>query len=425
VKISAAHPTRVSFMLVRQLISYRLICATRNGHVTITSKLCRLSTSVEGGPIRKTVLNQFHRELGGKMVPFAGWEMPLHYKEGIVQSHLWTREKASLFDVSHMGQLRVTGKDRVKFIERLVVADVAGLAQGHATLSLFTNENGGIIDDTIIANKGDHIAIVVNAGCFDKDFEHIKKQLDIFKTTEKGDAKVEALYSSHSLLALQGPLSEEVLKRMVAKTDVEKVEKMKFMTGLPLTVENVPVYVQRSGYTGEDGFEISIPNDKVEMVARKFLNHKEVLPAGLGPRDTLRLEAGLCLYGHELNEKITPKQAALVWTIGKRRREEGGFLGAEKILAELKGNVPSLRVGLIVDGPPARDGVTIHDPQSKKQIGYVTSGTMSPTLKKPIAMGYVDTAFSKVDTDIEVFVRGKYYPAKIVKMPFVPTRYKK
>jgi len=353
------------------------------------------------------------------MVEFAGWEMPIQYEgEGIVQSHLHTRAKAGLFDVSHMAQLRVTGKDRVKFLEGIAVAELAELPADHAKLSVYTNERGGIIDDTVISNRGDHFYIVVNAGCADKDIAHYKKQIAAFK----GDVKLEVL--DRSLIALQGPSAEKVLSALVR----EDLSRMPFMTNLDAKVDTIrsptSCTITRCGYTGEDGFEIAVEHDLAEALARKLLQHADVHPAALGPRDTLRLEAGLCLYGHDLNEDITPIEASLNWLIGKRRRAEGGFLGADVILRQLKDGVSKKRVGFEVQGPPAREGATIHD-KDDKEIGTITSGTFSPTLKKSIAMGYVATGSSKVGTAVNVKVRGKSYAAAVAKMPFTPTNYKR
>jgi aminomethyltransferase len=326
-----------------------------------------------------------------------------------------------LFDVSHMCQLKLTGNSRVDFLETLVVGDIKGLKVNHATLSSFTNEKGGMIDDTVITNKGDHIYFVVNAGCADKDKAHLKAQLSKYKAANK-TAQVELTELPEALVALQGPKAESVLKRMLTKPF--ELEKMPFMTSTNVEVDGVKCLVGRCGYTGEDGFEISIPVDKAMKIAKKILSFPEVKPAGLGARDSLRLEAGLCLYGHDINEEISPIEAGLAWTIGKRRREEGGFLGASLILKQLKEGVTRKRVGLFVEGPPAREGYTIHD-KDEKQIGIVTSGTMSPILKKAISMGYVDNPHNQIGSQVQVKVRNKLYPAVITKMPFVPTSYKK
>jgi len=375
---------------------------------------------------KRTALYPLHIELGGKMVEFAGWEMPLQYADSIINSHINTRQKAGLFDVGHMAQLRLSGKDRVKFLESLVVADLAELPVGSSKLSVFTNEKGGIIDDTVITNSGDYFYVVVNAGCADKDIAHLKNHLGKFT----GDVKLEII--DRSLIALQGPAAEGVLTSMVANK--EEITKMPFMTSKELKLEGIQsnghLRVTRCGYTGEDGFEISVDHGNAIKLAKKLLafgNGSIVKPTGLGPRDTLRLEAGLCLYGHDLDENITPVEGSLTWLIGKRRKEKGGFLGSEKILGQLKSPSPSIqkRVGLVVNGPPAREGATVHDKSNEKQIGRITSGTFSPILKQAIGMGYVEAPYSKIGTEVVVKVRGKGYPSVISKMPFVPTNYKK
>jgi len=364
----------------------------------------------------KTALEPLHLELKGKMVEFAGWSMPIQYEgEGIIASHFHTRQKASLFDVSHMAQLKLTGKDRVKFLESVTVADVQGLKANTGTLSLITNAKGGIIDDTIITNRGDHIFMVVNAGCAQKDVAHLRQQIDSFS----GDVQLEVL--DRSLVALQGPLSEKVLANVVGKD----LSNLGFMNCSDLSTDSENILVSRCGYTGEDGFEISVDHKDAISFARKLLADPDVHPAGLGSRDSLRLEAGLCLYGHDIDENTSPIAASLLWTIGKRRREEGGFLGSDIILPQIKAGTAQKRVGFLLTGPPAREGATVHDPKTDVQIGHITSGTQSPVLKKNIAMGYIAKEFSKIDTPITVKVRGKSYAGVVAKMPFVPTTYKK
>jgi len=361
--------------------------------------------------------------LKAKMVEFCGWSMPIQYgDEGIIPSHLHCRTNASLFDVSHMSQLRLYGKDRQKFLESLVVADLDALPVNHATLSVFTNERGGIIDDTIITKRDGHFHVVVNAGCADKDWAHLTKQLAAFQS-KGGDVKLEKY--DRSLVALQGPKAESVLASISQGIDLAK---MPFMTALEAEVAGVKgVLVSRCGYTGEDGFEISIPHEKAVHVTKQLLSNSAVKAAALGPRDTLRLEAGLCLYGHDLNEDITPVEGSLLWVIGKKRRETGGFLGAEKILGQISGKVPvpEKRVGFYTQGPPAREGATLHDKSTDAQVGRITSGTLSPVLKKNIAMGYVNTPYSKLNTELVVKIRGKPHGAVVSKMPFVATKYKK
>ncbi|KAJ3416520.1 hypothetical protein HDV05_001257 [Chytridiales sp. JEL 0842] len=368
---------------------------------------------------QRTALYDFHVKNGGKMVEFAGWDMPLQYgKVGMLASHEWTRNSASLFDVGHMLQTRWTGKDRTKFLEKLVVADAEELPIGSSTLSLFTNENGGIIDDTVINKQSaDAYYVVSNAGCAEKDLAHIRKHLADFKS-KGGDADVTVL--DLSLVALQGPKAVEV----VSKITGSDLNDFKFMTGRCMNLDGIPVYISRCGYTGEDGFEISVGHDKAVDLCDLFLSNSDVKLAGLAVRDSLRLEAGLCLYGHDLDEDTTPVEGALTWTIGKRRRVEGGFLGDKKVLSQIgKGAVvPKRRIGLFVEGAPARENAEILTTDGKV-IGKVTSGCPSPVLKKNIAMGFVENGFHKSGTELQVKVRNKLQKAVVTKMPFVPQNY--
>mmetsp|Transcript_2668 Transcript_2668/g.6350 ORF Transcript_2668/g.6350 Transcript_2668/m.6350 type:complete len:403 (+) Transcript_2668:2-1210(+) len=388
--------------------------ATRHAVLRVSPKAVRFMSSED----KKTVLFDTHVKHGGKMVPFCGWSMPLQYdSQGIMASVQHVRSKCGLFDVSHMGQLRFTGKDRVRFIESLVVGDVAGLDVDGARLSLITNENGGIKDDTIITRREDHLYVVVNAGCFDKDMAHFAEHLERFKKNG-GDCTIEVLNNERALVAVQGPATQNMLQRHVK----EDLSKMAFMTGHWMKVAGHDCIVTRCGYTGEDGFEISMPAGKAAELTEIFLNEPEVEPAGLGARDSLRLEAGLCLYGNDLNEDTSPVEGALMWTISKRRREEANFLGAETILRQIKEGVARKRVGLLVDGAPARDHADVFDMAGNK-IGEVTSGAYSPMLKAPIAMAYVSTPNSKLKTEVQVSVRGKLQKATVTKMPFYPSNY--
>jgi aminomethyltransferase len=300
--------------------------------------------------------------------------------------------------------------------------DLQSLPEGSAKLSVITNENGGIIDDTMITNRGNHIFMVVNAGCADKDIAHIKKHLAAF-TAKGGDVQFEQL--DRSLIALQGPLSEKILQDLVKY----ELSKMPFMTAQEMFIAGAKCLVSRCGYTGEDGFEISVSHADAIGLAKLLLSKNSVKAAGLGARDTLRLEAGLCLYGNDLEQHITPIEASLAWLIPKRRREEGGFLGSDKILHQLKNpeTVTKKRVGFIVNGAPAREHTSIHHPvgSDSNTVGEITSGTLSPVLKKAISMGYINTPFSKIGTEVSVKVRGKLHPAIVSKMPFVPHGYKK
>lgn len=367
--------------------------------------------------LKKTPLYDFHLELGGKMVPFCGWSMPVQYKDGVLQSHLHTRQEASLFDVSHMLQFKVHGNDRVKFLESLVVADIQGLADNTGSLSLFTNNNGGIIDDLIINKTSEYLYVVSNAGCAEKDLKHLQGRL---ADSEELDVALEVL-EDKALLALQGPKAAKVLQSGIQGD----LSKMFFMHTAEMELFGIKnVRVTRCGYTGEDGFELSVDQDRAVDLAKALLESKEVdvKPAGLGPRDSLRLEAGLCLYGNDIDEDTTPVEAMLVWTIGKRRRALADFPGADVILKQIKEKAKRKRVGLVSKGPPARGGTAIFDDQGNK-IGHVTSGCPSPSLKQNIAMAYVLTEFTKPGTNLLLEVYKKKVEAQVVKMPFLPTNY--
>ncbi|KAI8822449.1 uncharacterized protein EV422DRAFT_398827 [Fimicolochytrium jonesii] len=395
--------------------------ALRCRNPTLTPTLTRTlaSAASAAGPHKRTALYDFHVQNGGKMVEFAGWDMPVQYEGlGVLQSHLWTRQKASLFDVSHMLQTRWEGKDRIKFIESLIVGDIASLPIGSSTLSLFTNTQGGIIDDTVVNKQDDTgLYVVSNAGCADKDLAHIRAHLKDFQN-KGGDVDVKVLEDA-SLVALQGPEAVKVVEEFTGKD----LKDFGFMTGRRMEIKGIEVYISRCGYTGEDGFEISVPHKDAPTLSHHFLSHPSVELAGLGARDSLRLEAGLCLYGHDLNDTTTPVEAALTWTIGKRRRAEGGFVGADVILPQVGKAVPRRRVGLVVEGAPAREGVEVWDKEGKTLIGTVTSGCPSPVLKKNIAMAYVKNGHHKAGTELQVKVRNKFRRAVVEKMPFVPQQY--
>lgn len=370
--------------------------------------------------VKRTALYDFHLRHGGKMVDFAGWSMPVQYEDlGIVASHLHTREAVSIFDVSHMLQTRLTGKDRVELIESLTVADVAGLPENTGTLSLFTNDKGGIIDDLIINKTSQgYLYVVSNAGCADKDFQHMKAAVENFKRQGK-DVNIEVI--SNALIAVQGPGMTCLLQPVL---DVD-LSTLNFMTTIETRLFDVhDCRVTRCGYTGEDGVEISVPASRAEHVVQSLLNTSQsVKLAGLGARDSLRLEAGLCLYGNDIDETTTPIEASLAWTIGKRRRQEANFPGAGIILQQLKDKPKQKRVGLVSSGPPARGGTDIYDSSGSSKIGVLTSGCPSPSLKKNVAMGYINTSESSVGKQVKLEVRKKMVDAEIVKMPFVPTRY--
>ncbi|XP_062923895.1 aminomethyltransferase, mitochondrial [Mobula hypostoma] len=367
--------------------------------------------------LKKTALFEFHQSEGARMVEFAGWSMPVQYKDSHISSHLHTRQHCSLFDVSHMLQSKVTGKDRVKFMESLVVGDIAELKDNQGTLSLFTNDKGGIMDDVIVSRTSDgYLYIVSNAGCAAKDSAHMKEQLAQFKAAGN-DADLEFLEAG--LIALQGPSAARVLQEGVS----DDLSKLSFMWSTVTTVFGVKgCRVTRCGYTGEDGFEISVPIEHTVELVELLLKNSEVKLAGLAARDSLRLEAGLCLYGNDIDETTTPVEASLLWTIGKRRRAAANFPGAEIVLKQIKEKTRRKRVGLTSTGPPVRQHTPILNVDGKV-IGEVTSGCPSPCLKQNIAMGYVDTEYSKSGTPIKVEVRKKIVDAVVTKMPFVPTKY--
>lgn len=360
------------------------------------------------------------------MVPFAGYLLPVQYKDGIVQNHQHIRKDAGLFDVSHMGQVNITGEKAGQFLESVVVGDVLGLKENQCRLTVLTNTEGGCIDDCMVTKKKDnHYFMVLNAGCKEKDLAHMRNELQRFNKQHGADVAIDYIGDARSLIALQGPAAHTVLARHIGANGAHEVASLPFMYTREITLGDVPCWVTRCGYTGEDGFEISIPSGQVAKVFNALLENKEVKPAGLGVRDSLRLEAGLCLYGHELDEKTTPIEAGLAWTIGKRRREQGGFPGASIILNQIAKGPAKKRVGLIVHkGAPARENAPIKTADGKT-IGVVTSGTHSPSLNKPISMGYVESAFAVPGTTLLVEVRGRQGEAEVVKLPFVPARYYK
>ncbi|MDO8289976.1 MAG: glycine cleavage system aminomethyltransferase GcvT [Parvibaculum sp.] len=366
-------------------------------------------------PLEVTPLHALHIELGAKMVPFAGYDMPVQYKDGVLTEHLHTREAAGLFDVSHMGQAFLVGPDHAtvsRALEALVPGDIAGLTPGAIRYTLLLNDKGGIRDDLMVTRtqKDGTLFLIVNAACKHQDFAHIEANLPQGITLNR--------VTDRALIALQGPKAVEVLARFAPA-----VATMDFMTSQDMDVAGIPCYVSRSGYTGEDGNEISVPADRVVELTKKLLAEPEVKPIGLGARDSLRLEAGLCLYGHDIDETTTPIEGALGWTIGKRRRTEVNFPGANIIMDQIANGVKRKRVGILPDGKaPARDHTEITD-ASGKVIGEITSGSYGPTMGGPIAMGYVETEYAKVGTDIELMVRGKGRPAKIVALPFVEKRF--
>ncbi|MGB2079637.1 MAG: glycine cleavage system aminomethyltransferase GcvT [Vibrio sp.] len=363
----------------------------------------------------KTPLYDLHIASGAKMVPFAGYEMPVQYGLGVKKEHLHTRDAAGLFDVSHMGQLRLKGEGAAKALEALVPVDIIDLPQGKQRYAFFTNQDGGILDDLMVANLGDHLFVVVNAACKAQDIAHLNANLP-------DDVCLETI-DDRALLALQGPKAAQVLAKFAPQ-----VQDMVFMDIAQLEILGTDCIVSRSGYTGEDGFEISVPSDKAAELAKALTAEDEVEWIGLGARDSLRLECGLCLYGHDLDTTTTPVEASLLWAVSKNRRlggeREGGFIGADVVLKQIETkDVARKRVGLIGETKaPVREGVKLFDADDN-EIGVVTSGTAGPTAGKPVSMAYVKTKFAAVDTQIFADVRGKKLAMRVAKMPFVPQRY--
>lgn len=368
--------------------------------------------------LKRTPLYDLHLAKGAKMVPFAGYEMPVQFSAGILKEHLHTREKAGLFDVSHMGQAFLKGKgsaDIGKVFEKLVPGNISGLKAGRLRYTVLLNREGGILDDfmaTRFAGAGNTLYIVVNAACKDDDFEHIESQL-----AQQADLEI---LENRALLALQGPRAESVLAGLWGGA-----AELSFMEAAIAEVKGHECYISRSGYTGEDGFEISVPREGAPALAETLLGHPDVAPIGLGARDSLRLEAGLCLYGHDIDETTSPVEANLAFTVAKPRREAGDFPGAERILKELKEGPGRLRVGIRPKGrAPAREGTEIVDGE-QNVIGKVTSGGFAPSVGGPVAMGYVKTAFAKTGTELGLVIRGDVHEAEVADMPFVKHRYKR
>jgi aminomethyltransferase len=364
-----------------------------------------------------------HLARGGKMVPFAGYDMPVQFAAGVLKEHLHTRQNAGLFDVSHMGQIALRAKsgrvaDAAAALERLVPQDIVAVAPGRQRYAQFTNDSGGILDDLMVANFGDHLFLVVNAACKAEDEAHLRERLSV-------DCIIEPL-PDRALIALQGPKAEQALAKIGAD-----VSTMKFMDSGPRRVGAFDCFVSRSGYTGEDGFEISVPAGNAEALASALLDNPDVIPIGLGARDSLRLEAGLCLYGHDIDTATTPVEAALEWSVQKSRRNggarAGGFPGAEKILAQLEKGASRRRVGLKAEGrAPVREGAPLFaDGASSEQIGKVTSGGFGPSLNAPVAMGYVPSSLAAAGTLVFAEVRGQRLPLQVAPTPFVPNTYKR
>ncbi|PXA73597.1 glycine cleavage system aminomethyltransferase GcvT [Vibrio sp. 11986-1-5] len=362
-----------------------------------------------------TPLHAVHVELDAKMVPFAGYDMPVQYPLGVKKEHLHTRQAAGLFDVSHMGQLRLHGVDAAAALERLVPVDVIDLPVGKQRYAIFTNPQGGILDDLMVANLGDHLFLVVNAACKAQDIAHLTAHLP-------AGVELEVL-EDRALLALQGPKAAMILAQWQPA-----VEQMRFMDIQNLSINGIECIVSRSGYTGEDGFEISVPADQAVVFAQALAEHPDVEWIGLGARDSLRLECGLCLYGHDLDETTTPVEASLLWAIQPVRRiggeRAGGFPGAEIILKQIESKqVARKRIGLVGQTKaPVREGTELFDAEGNK-VGIVTSGTVGPTAAQPISMGYVRADLAVIGHELFAEVRGKMLPMTVEKMPFVPQRY--
>jgi len=374
-------------------------------------------------PLKRTPLHALHVACGGKMVPFAGYDMPVQFAPGVLREHLHTRGSAGLFDVSHMGQIVLRPKsgkvgDAALALERLVPQDIVAVAPGRQRYAQFTNDQGGILDDLMVANFGSHLFLVVNAACKDADEAHLRAHLS--------DACLIEALTDRALIALQGPKAESVLAQFCADAPA-----MRFMDAGPHRVDGSECFVSRSGYTGEDGFEISVPAEAAVQLAKALLGNSDVLPIGLGARDSLRLEAGLCLYGHDIDTSTTPAEAALQWSIQKSRRvggaRAGGFPGADNILAELEKGASRRRVGLRPEGrAPVREAAALFaDQTSSEKIGAVTSGGFGPSLNAPIAMGYLPSAQAANGARVFAELRGQRLPLQVAPMPFVANTYKR
>ena len=372
--------------------------------------------------LKKTNLFDFHEKKGAKFVPFAGYSMPVQYKSGVISEHLHTRSKAGFFDVSHMGQIKIWPKNNekeklIQALEKLMPCDLYNLKENRQTYSLLTNSNGGVIDDLMIANKVSYFQLVVNASQKKTDYQHLKNNI-----SQDFDIELE---ENKSLLAIQGPQSENILSDINSN-----VKNMKFMDSIDISLAGIDCSISRSGYTGEDGFEISVHNKNVLQLVEILFKKSELLPIGLGARDSLRLEAGLCLYGNDLTSDITPIEANLNWVIHKRRREQDSsnvkFLGNTKILNQLEKGPSYLRIGLlpIEKAPMRRESIIYLDEGGETEIGIVTSGGYSPTLNKPISMGRIKSEYLEGLEKVFVKIRNKILPATITKLPFIKTKYK-
>lgn len=363
---------------------------------------------------KTTALYNLHLEHNARMVPFAGYSMPVSYPLGVLKEHLHTRDNAGLFDVSHMGQITVQGPNVVSVLEKILPLDIEAMGMNQQTYTILPSESGGILDDLIVTRWEDDVFfLVINAACKESDIAHLRDHL--------GECVLKEL-DDRALMALQGPKAASVLGELAPK-----VNDLVFMNGTWVELLGEKCYVTRSGYTGEDGFEISVPSEKADLLARELLKSSDVELIGLGARDSLRLEAGLCLYGHDMDEATGPVEASILFSMSKSRRaggsKEGGFIGAESILKSLADGADRKRVGLKLEGrAPVREGANVCD-QDGNPIGIVTSGGYAPSLESPVAMAYVSKELSKIETELFVDIRGKLKPAIVSKMPFVPQRY--
>lgn len=381
------------------------------------------STVTDSSPLLKTPLHALHVARGGKMVPFAGYDMPVQYPLGVLKEHLHTRTSAGLFDVSHMGQIELHAKsgkveDAALALETLVPQDILSIPVGRQRYAQFTNAEGGILDDLMVSNFGTHLLLIVNAACKTQDEAHLRAHL-----SDTCDIRP---LPGRALIALQGPKAEAVLAGIAPETAA-----MRFMDSRPMQVDGFDAFVSRAGYTGEDGFEVSVPNDRIEGFVTALLDHPDVQLIGLGARDSLRLEGGLCLYGHDIDTATTPVEGGLEWSLQKIRRNggarSGGFPGAATILTQLDNGTRRRRVGLKPQGrAPVREGAPLFaDATSTDQIGAVTSGGFGPTVAGPIAMGYVPTANAAAGTTVYAEVRGQRLPLDVSPLPFTPANYKR
>ncbi len=387
-----------------------------------------LEPAAASTPLQKTALHALHVELGARMVPFAGYEMPVQYPKGVLQEHQHTRTAAGLFDVSHMGQMKLVGPSAAEGLELLVPMDIVGLARYHQRYALFTDGAGGILDDLMVTHCGEYLFVVVNAACKVQDTAHLRAELG--GPGKPGCDIIEL--DDYALLALQGPEAVHVMTCLCPKVDFAS---WLFMTAREIAIEGMPCFVTRSGYTGEDGFEISIESRHAERLARLLLQQPEVQPIGLGARDSLRLEAGLCLYGNDIDTDTTPVEGSLTWAISKARRADGprpgGFPGDKKIMAQLaamkdagsRDAITKKRVGLVgIERTPVREGTPLVDAEGNT-IGRVTSGTFGPTAQRAVALGYVPASHAAIGTEVTAMVRGKPVVMHVAATPFVPNHY--